>query len=80
MIGRVDCESAEETVENLLEQVRFRIEGLAGSASKVTVTAGIAPFDGDHPTTVDQVIEAAEAAMYEAKRAGRVLMFAPEMD
>ena len=42
------------------------------------MTAGIAPFDGEHPTTVADVLEAAEAALYEAKRSGRVRTLAPE--
>jgi diguanylate cyclase (GGDEF)-like protein/PAS domain S-box-containing protein len=71
MVGRVDSRSAVVVVESLLEELRGRIATLAGAASKVTVSAGIALFDGEHPTTVQQVLEAAESALDDAKRTGR---------
>jgi diguanylate cyclase (GGDEF)-like protein/PAS domain S-box-containing protein len=71
MIGHVDGESAVRTVEELLGQVRDRIATMAGAAARVTVSAGVAAFDGDHPTTVAQLMEAADLALYDAKRSGR---------
>ena len=47
-----------------------RDDGTAPPRS-VTVSAGIAAFDADHPTTVALIMEAADAALYDAKRAGR---------
>jgi diguanylate cyclase (GGDEF)-like protein/PAS domain S-box-containing protein len=71
MIGHVDGEGAMRTVDELLEQLRDRIATMAGAATRVTVSAGIATFDGDNPTTVALVMEAADAALYDAKRSGR---------
>jgi diguanylate cyclase (GGDEF)-like protein/PAS domain S-box-containing protein len=71
MIGHVDAAEALETVDELLGQIRDRIATMAGAAARVTVSAGIATFDRDHPTTVGQIIEAADAALYDAKRSGR---------
>jgi diguanylate cyclase (GGDEF)-like protein/PAS domain S-box-containing protein len=71
MIGHVDGPEALETVDELLGQIRDRIATMAGAAARVTVSAGIATFDRDHPTTVAQILEAADAALYDAKRAGR---------
>ena len=45
----------------------------------MTVSAGIAAFDKEHPTTVALIMEAADAALYDAKRAGRAqAALAPE--
>ena len=71
MLGRVESASAIGTVESLLAELRARIETLAGTAARVTVSAGIALFDGEHPTTVARVLEVADAALYDAKRSGR---------
>jgi diguanylate cyclase (GGDEF)-like protein/PAS domain S-box-containing protein len=71
MIGHVDGPEALETVDELLGQIRDRIATMAGAAARVTVSAGIATFDRDHPTTVAQIIEAADTALYDAKRSGR---------
>ena len=71
MLGRVNEASAVGTVESLLQELAARISTLAGAASRVTVSAGIALFDGDHPTTVAQVLEAADGALSEAKASGR---------
>jgi diguanylate cyclase (GGDEF)-like protein/PAS domain S-box-containing protein len=79
MLGRVDSASAIGTVESLLAELRARIETLAGAAARVTVSAGIALFDGEHPTTVARVLEVADAALYDAKRSGRArAMLAPQ--
>jgi diguanylate cyclase (GGDEF)-like protein len=52
---------------------------MAGAAARVTVSAGIAAYDNDHPTTVALIMEAADAALYEAKRSGRAqAALAPE--
>ena len=71
MINHVDGEAALGMVDELLEQIRERIGEMHGAAAHVTVSAGIAAFDKDHPTTVALIMEAADAALYDAKRAGR---------
>src|SRR5262249_48615394 len=79
MIGHVDGEGALRTVDELLEQIRERIATMHGAAARVTVSAGIATFDEEHPTTVALIMEAADAALYEAKRSGRArAALAPE--
>ena len=71
MIGHVDAEGALNMVNELLEQIRERIATMPGAAAEVTVSAGIAAYDKDHPTTVALIMEAADTALYEAKRSGR---------
>jgi diguanylate cyclase (GGDEF)-like protein/PAS domain S-box-containing protein len=81
MIGHVDAEGALRTVEELLQQLRDRIATLAGAAARVTVSAGVAPFNRETPTTVAQIMEAADAALYDAKRSGRAqAALAPQTD
>jgi diguanylate cyclase (GGDEF)-like protein len=71
MINHVDGDEALRTVDELLEQIRERIGEMHGAAANVTVSAGIAAFDGEHPTTVALILEAADMALYDAKRSGR---------
>ena len=71
MIGHVDDEGAVRTVDELLEQLRDRIATLSGAAARVTVSAGIATFSQEQPSTVGRIMEAADAALYDAKRSGR---------
>jgi diguanylate cyclase (GGDEF)-like protein/PAS domain S-box-containing protein len=71
MIGHVDGEGALRKVDELLEALRDRIATLSGAAARVTVSAGVATFSKEQPTTVGQIMEAADAALYEAKRSGR---------
>ena len=71
MLGRVHPEAALVMIESLLEQLALQMAKLPGAAAAVTVSAGIAAFNGDHPTTVAKVLEAADAALYDAKRSGR---------
>ena len=72
MIDHVDGEAALDMVDELLEQIRERIGEMHGAAAQVTVSAGIAAFDKDHPTTVALIMEAADARALrrQARRAG----------
>jgi diguanylate cyclase (GGDEF)-like protein/PAS domain S-box-containing protein len=70
MIGHVDPDAAVHTVQSLLEQLAARIATLSGEASRVTVSAGIAPFSADRLVTAAELLEAADAALVEAKRSG----------
>jgi diguanylate cyclase (GGDEF)-like protein/PAS domain S-box-containing protein len=71
MIGRVDADDAMQTLRCLLDELAARITALPGEASGVTVSAGVALFDSDHPTTVGQMLDDAEAALENSKRSGR---------
>src|SRR4051812_11174091 len=57
MIGHVDDEGAVRTVNELLQQIRDHIATLHGAAARVTISAGIATFDQEHPTTVALIVE-----------------------
>jgi diguanylate cyclase (GGDEF)-like protein/PAS domain S-box-containing protein len=70
MIGRIDADDAMGTVRCLLTELHQRIEALPGVAADVTVSAGVALFDGDHPTTVAQVLDVADGALRDAKESG----------
>jgi diguanylate cyclase (GGDEF)-like protein/PAS domain S-box-containing protein len=81
MIGHANGAEALQTVEELLEQLHDRIATFAGAAARVTFSAGIATFEGGKATTVAQVLEAADAALYESKRSGRArVSLAPETE
>ena len=79
MINHVEPEAALRMVNELLEQIRDQIATMAGAAARVTVSAGVATFDRNHPTTVALIMETADSALYEAKRSGRAqAALAPE--
>lgn len=62
-------------VERLMVRVstvaRAMQQKLEGSDLQLGVSVGVAATDPDHPQTVDQLIEAADVALYEAKAGGR---------
>ena len=59
----------------LAERVRARVEGLGvvwdGARLDLTVSAGIAAFDRERYPSSEAMVEAADLALYEAKRQGR---------
>jgi diguanylate cyclase (GGDEF)-like protein len=66
VLSGASLEHARECAERIREQVRAKqIEG-----GPVTVSIGVAEYPS-HGDTVDAVIGQADAALYEAKRAGR---------
>ena len=64
-----------ERPERVAEEIRAKIEGLAieneTTKSVITVSLGIASFVPDDEMAPDELIEAADRALYEAKEAGR---------
>ncbi|HEX4109621.1 MAG TPA: EAL domain-containing protein [Solirubrobacteraceae bacterium] len=78
LLTRTDPEPALGIGRDLLELIRTRVVVLGGQRLRVTSTVGIAAF-GAEPNTPEEVLIAADAALYEAKEAGRdrVAMYAP---
>jgi diguanylate cyclase (GGDEF)-like protein/putative nucleotidyltransferase with HDIG domain len=75
LLPDVSIEDARGCAEGLRERVaalRFREEDgkIAGGTVKVTLSAGIAAFP-DHGDSADELLKAADLAVYEAKAAGR---------
>jgi diguanylate cyclase (GGDEF)-like protein len=67
-----DCTASEALVRarELCDQVRSLNGGGGGALPQVTVSIGVAAWP-EHGEQVGKVIEAADAALYAAKRAGR---------
>ncbi len=61
---------AVERVRNAVERLAFP-QPAAGSGGTLTLSAGIAAFGPGGPTTVGELLEQADAALYRAKSAGR---------
>jgi diguanylate cyclase (GGDEF)-like protein len=69
-------EQTPETARIAVERVRSAVEQLAiphvaGPAGVVTLSAGIAAYHPGDATTVEELLEQADAALYRAKSAGR---------
>ena len=74
------CEDAEIAGERLRAAVEAApIEAIAGIGRKLTVSIGVA-CAGDAPTTPDALLNAADRALYQAKRAGRNRVVAAQRD
>ena len=71
MINHVDGDAALRMVDEVLEQIRERIATMHGAAANVTVSAGVAAYDREHPSTVALIMEAADSALHDAKSSGR---------
>lgn len=55
-----------------VERIRAGVVRLAGDiAAPLTISAGVAGFDGDRDLNVDAILSAADAALYSAKARGR---------
>lgn len=61
--------------EHLAEKIRRKVEKIeipiAASGSVITISAGIANYDGHNYPTADELLHAADQALYNAKRNGR---------
>jgi diguanylate cyclase (GGDEF)-like protein len=68
-------ETGREAVAPLCERIRSLVEREAARAGDgippVTISVGAASTDAVHVETVDELVHAADTALYEAKRAGR---------
>lgn len=80
MPGVGDPEMAKRRAQQLAEQVagRTRLDGVADSV-RVKVSAGIAIWP-QHGAEVDRLVEAADQAMYQAKRDGETFQLARTVD
>jgi diguanylate cyclase (GGDEF)-like protein len=59
------------------ERIRERVRGESFNSRRVTLSIGVAEFPA-HGQTVESVIASADAALYEAKKAGRDRVVAAE--
>ncbi|MBC1341348.1 GGDEF domain-containing protein [Listeria welshimeri] len=61
--------------EHLAEKIRRKVEKIeipiAASGSVITISAGIANYDGHNYPTADELLHAADQALYKAKQNGR---------
>ena len=70
LLPRADAVDAGAVAHDLLEAVRHEITLAGGHALRATVSIGGALFDGES-TDADDLLSAADRAMYEAKASGR---------
>ena len=64
------CSSEEMNAVAFAERIRQEIESLRVQGKKITVSIGIASFP-DHGNTPDELVKAADDALYQAKRSGK---------
>jgi diguanylate cyclase (GGDEF)-like protein len=72
VLPETDCEGALAVAERIraeVEEARFRVDAAGTEVSK-TISVGVAGFPA-HASTAARLVEAADAAMYRAKRAGK---------
>lgn len=67
MLPETDAEGAEK----IAERMRRAVEGLETGGGKVTVSIGVATMVAGETRTAESLVAAADAALYDAKRAGR---------
>ncbi|NOQ51354.1 MAG: diguanylate cyclase [Desulfuromonadaceae bacterium] len=64
-----------EAAQNIAERIRQRVESLPLAPpmgrDKLTMSFGVAAYDGTYDGTIDELIRAADDALYEAKNGGR---------
>jgi diguanylate cyclase (GGDEF)-like protein/PAS domain S-box-containing protein len=71
LLPAADPAQARRVAESLQEAVRAHAPVLEGHPAKLSTSVGIACFGGAHGVDPDQLLTAADLAMYEAKEAGR---------
>lgn len=69
-LNDVDCDAAIPVAERLRRHLAAQVVHADSHAVRVTVSIGVASYPGAG-TTLDAVLNSADAALYEAKRAGR---------
>ncbi len=67
MLPETDAEGAEQ----IAERMRRAVETLETGGGKVTVSIGVATMVAGETRTAESLVAAADAALYDAKRAGR---------
>ncbi len=67
MLPETDAEGAEQ----IAERMRLAVEALETGGGKVTVSIGVATIIAGETRTAESLVAAADAALYDAKRAGR---------
>ena len=71
LLRRVSAEEANLVAGGLVEEIGTRLAGvLAEEVPGVGTSIGVAPFGGGGIPTVDEIMNAADAAMYSAKASG----------
>lgn len=71
MLAHVDRASALAIGSGLVAHVRTGLRQLGGAAATGTISMGLEMFGSAHPITLAEVLDAADAALAGAKRAGR---------
>ena len=69
-----DCQDASRTAERLQQVVAQRLKSVWGEGSlqsRVTLSIGIACVHGDEPVSLIEVVDRADAALYQSKRNGK---------
>jgi len=70
-LTHVDSAGVKTAVERIRGQLEQRIFKLDSRALRVTASFGIAGREGDRPSTLEQLLRDADAALYRAKENGR---------
>jgi diguanylate cyclase (GGDEF)-like protein/PAS domain S-box-containing protein len=71
LLPHADAEEAKLAADGLLEALRRHRAVFSGQRVRVTTSIGVAPISHPDPQTADEVLVEADAAMYDAKEAGR---------
>jgi diguanylate cyclase (GGDEF)-like protein len=81
LLPRVDPEEARLTAQNLLDAVRRHRATFRGKPVRTTTSIGVAPILEPESQTAEEVLGQADAAMYQAKQAGRdrLALHSPEL-
>jgi two-component system cell cycle response regulator len=71
LLPHASAEEAAGVAARIHEQYGASVAGLLRRSEKPTMSIGVASKRGDDPTCADQLVAAADAALYRAKAAGR---------
>ena len=80
LLPHASAEDAAVVARRIHEQYRAAVAGLLRSTEPATMSIGIGSKRGDEPTCGDQLVAAADAALYRAKAGGRdrIVLSRPE--